>query len=250
MPNQFHILNGDALLEQFPENIEGPKYIIRECLLEGRLEGERLEEFFENRAKFIENFFEKEKGKYDKISVSEFNKILSIPEDNEVNLWFEDDLYCQVNFWFSVFLLTLDHKNHNIFLVRPNAGNEYNFGRMSEIELTKAFKERFVLNTDEIDSIAGLWKSYQINDRKELMKKGMILKNKLPFILPAIEAHIARFPEDGSTGRPVHSLNQIILDLNTIDFEPVFNEFCKRETIYGFSDLQVKKMLDEIIDIQ
>ena len=57
MPNQFHILNGDALLERFPENIEGPKYIIRECLLEGRLEGETLEEFFENRAKFIENFF-------------------------------------------------------------------------------------------------------------------------------------------------------------------------------------------------
>ena len=35
-------------------------------------------------------------------------------------------------------------------------------------------------------------------------------------------------------------------ELETEEFEPVFYEFCKRESIYGFGDLQVKKLIREI----
>lgn len=35
----FHILNGDALKSQFPEQILGEKIIARECLVDGSVEG-------------------------------------------------------------------------------------------------------------------------------------------------------------------------------------------------------------------
>jgi hypothetical protein len=35
-------------------------------------------------------------------------------------------------------------------------------------------------------------------------------------------------------------------DLETDEFGPVFKEFNKRESIYGFGDLQVKRIFDEI----
>jgi hypothetical protein len=50
-----------------------------------------------------------------------------------------------------------------------------------------------------------------------------------------------------SLGRPMNSLIGIIKDLHTTEFRPVFKEFCTREGIYGFGDLQVKRLFDEII---
>ena len=35
-------------------------------------------------------------------------------------------------------------------------------------------------------------------------------------------------------------------ELNTEQFGLIFKEFCNRESIYGFGDLQVKRLLDEI----
>ena len=67
-----------------------------------------------------------------------------------------------------------------------------------------------------------------------------------PFIKPAIQAHIERFPEDGSFGIPT----QILVDILTVNpeasFGELFTEFCKQAPIYGFGDLQVKKLLDQL----
>ncbi|GJM35445.1 MAG: hypothetical protein DHS20C18_44460 [Saprospiraceae bacterium] len=42
---QYHILNGDSLKEQFPENIQGEIIIARECLVDGSVKGRTLVEF-------------------------------------------------------------------------------------------------------------------------------------------------------------------------------------------------------------
>ena len=67
-----------------------------------------------------------------------------------------------------------------------------------------------------------------------------------PFILTSAEAHIERIPINGELGRPSQSLIQVIEDLETDEFGPVFREFNKRESIYGYGDLQVKRIFDEI----
>ena len=72
------------------------------------------------------------------------------------------------------------------------------------------------------------------------------LENKYPFILPAVEAHIERIVTTGNIGRPTQSLIAIMKELETEEFGPVFKEFNKRESIYGFGDLQVKRLFDEI----
>ena len=61
-----------------------------------------------------------------------------------------------------------------------------------------------------------------------------------------MKAHIERISTEENLGRPVQSLIQIMKELETEEFEPVFREFCIRESIYGFGDLQVKRLFDEI----
>lgn len=53
MSNQVHILNGDSLKQQFPEDIQGEIIVARECLVDGTVKGIILDEFFASRAKFI-----------------------------------------------------------------------------------------------------------------------------------------------------------------------------------------------------
>lgn len=250
-PQNYHILNGDALKEQFPKSIQGKIIVAREALVDGNVEGESLEEFYETRAKFIsstylgytrEDYFEK--------TVSEFEKIKAIPSKVDINLWFEDDLFCQVNFWFVVYLLTTRNQTNSIFLVRPNEFTSYGFGGLDETELISSYENRLAITQNQLDKIALLWEHYKNNDTEKLLQTAKELGENYVFLLPAIEAHIQRFPSEGKSegklDRPTKSLIQIMKDIESEEFAPVFREFSKRESIHGFGDLQVKRIFDKI----
>ncbi len=64
-------------------------------------------------------------------------------------------------------------------------------------------------------------------------------------MLPAVEAHIARIPHKNDPGRPVKVILEIMNELKTEEFIPIFKEFSKRESIYGFGDLQVKTLVEK-----
>lgn len=243
--NQYHVLNGDALKKQFPKKITGEVIVARECLVDGDVKADSLDELFEVRAKFISQFYgEYSIQEYYSGSVSEFEKIRNIPRQSSINLWFEDDLFCQVNFWFITYLLFNFSAVGTVFLIRPPLHTHYGFGGLNESELFEAFEKRVQLV--QIDKIAHLWKSYQSNDLEQLIHTAQAFEKSLPFILRAVEAHLERLPGENSPGRPIKSLREIMKELNTDEFEPVFREFKKRESIYGFGDVQVKRMLDEI----
>jgi len=245
MRKQYHILNGDSLKEQFPESIQGEIIVTRECLVDGSVKGKNLTEFFKTRAEFISsNYVGYNKHDYFEKTVPEFQKMQNISDDSDINLWFEDDLFCQVNFWFVINLLNKSHSNIQFFLIRPKSHSQYGFGGLNKSELISIFENRLELT--ELDKLARLWDYYRINDTKKLIESSKHLKNTYPFIFAAVEAHIERIPTDGELGRPSQSLLQIMKELETDEFEPVFNEFNKRESIYGFGDFQVKRIFDEL----
>ena len=245
MKEQYHILNGDALNDQFPKAVSGEIIVTRECLVEGSVKGDNLNELYTTRAKFLnDSYGECSEQDYHQKVVTEFQKVRNIPQGAEVNLWFEDDLFCQVNFWFMVHLMRLFDKHNSIFLVRPEKHSPYGFAGLTESMLISIYKNRLLLT--QLDPLADLWKFYQNKDTEKLLETAGELGNKYPFILTAVQAHIERIPTEGNSGRPVRSLIQIMKDLETEEVGPVFREFNKREAIYGFGDLQVKRLLDEV----
>lgn len=242
----YHILNGDALKDRFPASIQGELIVARECLVDGDVQGETLEEFFRNRAHFIvQTYGGYSKKDYERESVTEFDKMMSIQPESTVYFWFEDDLFCQVNFWFTAFLLSKHGHIHSAKLVRPEIHDHYGFGGLSSDKLVDLYHKPVTLN--ELGSIAQLWLHYQSGDTAQLLKTAQSLAGRYPFILPAVKAHLERLPTKSSPGRPKQSLTDIMSELNTTNFGKVFQEFNKRESIYGFGDLQVKRMYDEIV---
>ncbi len=245
MLTTFHILNGDALLEHFPSSLNGEHIVARECLVEGEVNGNTLEALFETRATFISTAYpEFSKADYFDKTASELLKIKQLPERSSVYLWFEHDLFCQVNMWFVCSLLL--GKAHTVYFVQPSASIAYGFSAMNSSQLQSAFKEAKKLTSRQCSLFAELWVAYQKSDFQSLQSLSEQLHPAFPFLPETVSAHIQRFPEDGSLGRPEKTLQLIMKELNTRDFNIVFPEFWKREAIYGFGDLQVKRLFENL----
>jgi len=94
-----HILNGDSTLAKFTKtSIQGQCMVWREVLTQGPLFYSLDSElFWEMRSQFMEKAYGAKLAGYRRKVISEFNKLKKFKGD-EIVLWFEYDLFCQVNF--------------------------------------------------------------------------------------------------------------------------------------------------------
>lgn len=241
----YHILNGDALADRFPSEITGEIIVIRECLIEGPFRAKSLDELIDLRSDFLKNEYHIPKADYIKKSATEFKRIQEIPLSSEINLWFEDDLFCQINLWYTLSLLQPHFGKSKIYLVRPTEESPYGFGHYDQCAIVSLFKNRLPIRHAEL--FEDLWNFYQHDEYSEIVRLAKKYSLDYPFLLPAIEAHIDRIPTNESQGRPMETLKSIIKEYDTNDFSTIFTAFSQREGIYGFGDLQVKRMLDLLL---
>lgn len=242
----YHILNGDALLSKFPEEIPGERISFREALIDGPVKADSLEEFWELRRLFIEGAnFEKDHPRYKDYSLSELIKIQAIPEGSKVYCWFEEDLFCQVNLWFVLNLL--QGKKAELFLTLPYPDSPYNFTKLTEKELDDTYRNKaHDLNEKERNILSRLWVHFQNQDVFEALEIAESFRERFPFLKPAVEAWRDSIPFGDFLGKPKETLLSIHRDLKTTDFKTIFREFQKRLPIYGFGDLQVKRMAEDL----
>ncbi|WP_430931337.1 DUF1835 domain-containing protein [Saccharicrinis sp. 156] len=243
-PDEFHILNGDSLLEQLHQ-FNKDKIVFRECLIDGPVKSTSLNAFMRERAIFFEEVFCANKDDYLKNVAGEIEKISRIPKGSIVNLWFEQDLFCQVNMWFIVNLLKEFSRNCTLYLVLPIKDSWHGFGVLSLEELKASYANRLALNTLDKRHIVKLWESYRENNWSELKRNASPLKRKMEHIEDVVQAHIDRFPENGP-GRPEKTLKMVMAESENKDFASIFKKFNAQEGIYGFGDIQVKRMLEKM----
>ena len=246
-----HILNGDSLKSFLPESVQGELIVARECLIDGDVRGETLDELFANRAKFIGSYGDFTPQDYFEKTVVEIKKITIIEPDSEIYCWFEHDLFCQVNFWFVIALLQTHSKNCAIYFVQPNVGNEYSFAHMNQAELTTAYQNALRISSNELTWLSQMWPLYQglhaKNNCAPIFNIAKKLALRFPFLSAAIKAQQERSPDESGYGRPERRLLSLIKELNSTDFIKIFRSFSQSETIYSFGDMQIKRMLDSLI---
>lgn len=240
-----HILNGDALLDLLPEEIlSGEIIVARECLIDGPVTGDSKEDFWLTRSTFIANEYGEEKETYYSDVVSEFDKISNIPAGSQVNLWFEEDLFCQINLWFCVSLLE-PSANLKVNLVKPPLVNNQpdwrGFGALDRDSLAKAYQDRTRLDADEINLLSKLWLAYKSDNREDLAMLANTATLNFPLLKEVIQAQLDRQHE-----RPENTLRQILSENEHPDFKVIFKVFSSREGIYGFGDWQIESMLNKL----
>ncbi|MFT3934516.1 MAG: hypothetical protein QM726_12915 [Chitinophagaceae bacterium] len=245
----YNILNGDSLAYSFPEaKIEGEMVVFREGLIDGDLSGDNLHDFWQSRARYM-NITAAE---YNNTVVKEFEKILNAPDNSVFNLWFEYDLFCQVNMWFVISIINSLPIKKKVFAVYTSYLDKSSkqfwngFGPAKANELAICYADRVLFSDADIHLGQQLWQAYKDGDLEALNNLSKQPSSAFPYLQEVVKAHVDRFPKDGTKGRPEKVIEDITQNIST-DFHKVFEEFWKRESIYGFGDLQLKSLYDKVM---
>lgn len=241
-----HILNGDALRDRFPESLGGRTLVARECMVDGDVSGSTLVQVSQSREEFLLDVYGVPIQDYRDLSLAEFKKIQAIPNGEEVVLWFEDDLFCQVNLWFICWLIDEAQRDLKLYLARPLAASRYSFAMLSDTDLETCLKEKTEITLAQRSAFASMWKAYQYEDRIAMHRLATGPLSAFDFLLPVIDAEVQRYRDESGSS----PMEQIVLAIIKEDpkggFVAHFEAFSKSHPIYGLGDLQFKRVWEEV----
>jgi hypothetical protein len=245
-----HITNGIVLTEYLLElGFKDDILTWQEMLCEGpTIPKINSNEFFELRADFLKSFYDIEVDTY------ELQKELSILNDvekyDEINLWFEYDLFCHINLIGVINLLHQKEIDKPLYLIcSGRVDGEKNLkglGELSPAEIEKHYKEKVLLTQDDKDLVIALWRTYCGKDHN-ILKPYIVKNSSFKYMSNCLKAHLKRFPHQKS-GLSVLEDNILrILRDNQINSEHHLLGYCLNyQGFYGYGDLQMKRLIDKL----
>lgn len=236
----YHVLPGEAQLEEFLKTgIAGEVIVFREALINGPLDAPDAETFWNERAQHILSEYGEDPMDYHETVADPISKLADVEADDEVNLWFEYELFCGVNYWFCLHLLA--DTGAKIFRVAPSDVSPDDvwkgFGKYTADELAKVFEERVELNVKDQTTGRDLFKAFAEHNSSGLLTLGEYRSPAFPFLAEVTEA-AAQIET-----RPLQLVRELKAEGLT-EIETVFHEFQKRAGVFGFGDLQVQRLLE------
>ena len=236
----YHVLPGDSLVEEFKKTgIGGEVLVCREVLVVGPIDAETPHEFWDARARFILAEYGEDEILFHERVADELEKLSDITEDDEVNLWFEYELFCSVNMWFCLSMLV--RSGATVFRVEPSVVSEderwSGFGYLGPDELRRCYDARQMFTDADLKLGADLWDAFRKNDSLRLIELSDSDSTRFPYLREVAAAAAAK------ETKPSQILAEIVADGFT-EFDTIFPEFKRRGGEYGFGDLQVQRLLD------
>ncbi|MEQ1603876.1 MAG: DUF1835 domain-containing protein [Pyrinomonadaceae bacterium] len=237
----YHVLPGDSLVEEFKKTgIEGDVIVFRDALIVGPVDAKTPDEFWDERARFILTEYAEDEIVFHERVADELEKLAEITADDEVNLWFEYELFCSVNMWFC--LAKLADSGANLFRVEPavlSADDRWSgFGRLGPDELQRCFDARQLFTSGDIKLGEELWSAFSLREFDRMTDFLDSDSTRFPYLSEVVQAAVEM------DKKPLRILEEINSEGIT-DFDHVFPEFTKRAGVYGFGDLQVQRLLEK-----
>lgn len=240
-----HVLNGDATLTLFQQSgVPGEVVICREMMCEGKVKYTKdLPEFFESRAKHLEFHYGIDKQTYYTNVVQELEKLdLSGSATDEIVLWFEYDLFCQINMLFILHYLSSQLTNlPPISLVdlhhHPDAS-----------DLPKIFEQRVRLQPDDLQWAADAWDAWCLSTPQVLETISKLSAGNLKHLPAAITAHLKRFPDINTGLSTIESYFLLRLVLGSYRWYDLYMLFWDELEIYGFTNFQLDILVHRMAD--
>ncbi|HTH51743.1 MAG TPA: DUF1835 domain-containing protein [Pyrinomonadaceae bacterium] len=240
----YHVLPGDAQVAAFrASGIEGEMLVCREALIYGPIDAADLDSFWSERAQFIVREYGEDEITYHEKVADELSRLQDLGPDDEIALWFEYELFCSVNMWFCLSLLK--DTGATVSRVEPLGRDVEDrwdgFGDFSAEEMKAAFALRTRLSDDQVALGAQLWDAYRM--KKHAALKELAAKCDADCFPYLKEVAAAAAEEDI---QPLEVVKEIVLGIGSKELKDVFPEFKKRAGVYGYGDLQVQHLIDQL----
>lgn len=247
MNKTIHVLNGDSTAQILDKsNIDGDIVVWREMLCEGPLHTNvGSDEFWGNRYTFFENEIGVERLEYFDKTIKEIVKLEDVSNYNEVVLWFEFDLFCQVNLLaLCTYLLSNYVKKANYFLVctgkKEGKDKLQPLSNYSPEDYKNLYKNKILLSKANLEYAKQCWNVYVKNDFEELKNFNFNQSSKFEYLQLAMNQHLNSFPSKNGFNQIENKILETINSNPLSDSEIVKNLLIwqEKETVYGFGDLQ------------
>ncbi|WP_439132173.1 DUF1835 domain-containing protein [Polaribacter sp.] len=249
-----HITNGDSTTNYLKKlKFSGEFITWREMLCEGKTTTDvGSEAFWKNRFDFFKSSYKVSKQKFIDYTLKEYRSLCNKKNQKEIVLWFEYDLFCQINMIAVISWLKRYRKGYHISLVcSGKVGNSklmYALPELNENQIHSHFKNRIELSQDDIEYADYIWQLYCSDSPLQLERVYKTKTNStFTYLASAVEAHLKRYP---SIENGLNSVENSILRTAVQEKPKTKNQFIgqllKDEDVYGYGDLQYENKLNEL----
>ena len=241
-----HIHNGDSTAGTAKKTpIPGEHLAWREALVCGPAPGGLSKDAFRSiRAGHLADAYGADLAECEKELREQEDALSRFPGHEEVVLWFEHDLFCQVQLiylldWFAQ--RELGNTKLSLICIGefPGIPDFRGLGQLSEEQLTSLFPQRLEITPAQLKLGSKAWRAYSSSNPKEIESLLESDLTELPFLKSALAKHLQRFPSvRNGLGRVENLALELAAD-GQHEFKFLFSEFGRREPEYGFGDTQL-----------
>ena len=245
-----HITNGNILTDYLRElGFKNDILTWQEMLCEGpTIPKIDSEEFFEIRADFLKSYYDIEVDTNE--LKEELSKLDDVEKYDEINLWFEYDLFCHINLIGVLNLLHQKEIEKPLYLIcsgRVEGEKSLKgLGELNPNQIEQHYKGKVLLSQDDKDLAIALWRTYCGKDHN-ILKPYIVTNSNFRYMSNCLKAHLKRYPHQKS-GLSVLEDNilRLIRD-NQINSEHHLMGYCLNyQGFYGYGDLQMKRLIDKL----
>jgi len=248
-----HIHNGDSTANTMREaGFPGEHFAFREALATGPTpQGLSKDDWVAVRAAYLAEQVELDAVKIKQELTAMDAALANLANHEEVILWFEHDLFCQINL---IYLLDRfarqDIHSTRLSLICigefPGITDFRGLGQLSADQMASLFDTRHAITEAELSLGQRAWAAYCLPDPHNI--EGLLSEDTsaLPFLDNAIRQHLGRFPSvRNGLAAAENKLLGFISD-GVSDIGSLCSKFFAAEPAYGLGDSQIRRDLNRL----
>ncbi|WP_435625778.1 DUF1835 domain-containing protein [Flagellimonas sp.] len=253
MNSLLHITNGDSFTSRLKTlDLKGDIITWREMLCEGKtLCNVGSESFWKTRFEFLNKNYKVSKSWFVEKTLKEYRSLCNHKQQDQIVLWFEYDLFCQINMLAVISWLKTHRRHADISLVCSGKEDEsdklYGLNEISDEKLLSLYQNRISLTQDDIEFADYVWQLYCSDNPMRL--ENVINHNAFQFeyLSDALKAHLKRYP---TIKNGLNSLENKVLTTiaheNLDSKEELLRSLLSNQGVYGFGDTQYNRIISSL----
>lgn len=253
MNSLLHITNGDAFTDRLKSlPYQGDIITWREMLCEGKtISTVGSETFWKTRFEFLNENYKVSKSWFIEKTLKEYRSLCNHKQQDQIVLWFEYDLFCQINMLAVISWLKTHRRHAEISLVcsgkEKGSSKLMALNELDDERLAALYENRKVLTQDDIEFADYVWQLYCSDNPIRLENLGDFENYQFTYLADALQMHLQRFP---SIKNGLNSLENNVLT-TAIDAKPKSKKafvgtLLKSQEGYGFGDSQYDRVLTKL----
>ncbi|MCK0189259.1 DUF1835 domain-containing protein [Arenibacter sp. F20364] len=253
MSSQLHITNGDILTNKLSTlKLDGEIITWREMLCEGKTETNvGSESFWKTRFEFLNKNYKVSKSWFIDKTLKEYRTLCNHKQEDRIILWFDYDLFDQINMLAVISWLKTHRPYAEISMVsseeEENTIDLLGLGELTDDQLRKLYTKPTLLTQDDIEYADYVWQLYCSDNPIRLENLKDFDSFQFSHLSGAIEAHLMRFPTIRNGLNEVeNNILRLARSAKPKTKLELLNTVLKNQGRYGFGDTQYERVITKL----